>query len=396
MRFFRALAKLSFAIAVFAAGAAAFAAEGEVVATGSAAGDPSIAREQALADALRNAVREGAGVDLLSETKVENFKTDYDRVVTSSFGYVEEHQVLEQSYKDGIYTVKIKAVVKKGAPGTDNLLALRLLVRRMGSPRVLIKCSEKIYGVEGGAPVAEAVLEEMAKRTGLETLDKEALDERREKEADRAAILGEGLEEKVKRGDVSSKCDLRIGGMVTGEIGPVDEPFPDMKTRDVSIGYNLKAVWADSGETMASVKLDSVSFQAKSPEPIKLPRQLLRKYMGQVMEQGDPKDPKAGNAYDLFRRILAKWVVELDLGAKTVIEIKKIDKAALDKLMADLGKAKDVCYVWRREFDPRLVSTLEVESRLNAEALEALVLKSLGSKYTTDQVTKRKLRFMPK
>ncbi len=367
----------------------------EVSVEGSAAGDPSLAREQALADALRNAVRQGIGVDLISETKVENFKTEYDRVMTSSFGYVEEHQVLSQKYSDGVYTVKIKAKVKKGSPGTDNVLALRLLVRRMGSPRVLIKCEEKIFGVEGSSPVAEAILEEMAKKTGFETFDKEAVDDRNSAEAARAAILGDQLDEKVKKAGVSSKYDMIISGSATGEIGPLEEPFPEVKTRDISIGYNLKAVWADTGETLAAAKCSAMSFQAKSPEPVTLPRQLVRKYLGQVMEEGDPKD-KGKNAYDLFRKILAKWVVELDLGSKMTIEIKKIDKPAMDKLVADLEKAPGVAYVWRREFDPRLISTVEVEARMNSEALEAIALKSLGSKFTSDQVTKRKLRLMPK
>jgi len=367
----------------------------EVVASGSASGDPSVAREQALADALRDAVRQGAGVDLISETKVENFKTDYDRVMTSSFGFVEEHQVIEQRYADGVYTVKIKAKVKKGSPGMDNVLALRLLVRRMGSPRVLVKCDEKIFGVEGSSPVAEAILEEMAKKAGFETFDKEAVDDRNSAEAARAAILGDQLDEKVKKAGVSSKYDMIVSGVATGEIGPLEEPFPEVKARDISIGYNLKAVWADTGETLAVAKRSAMSFQAKSPEPVTLPRQLVRKYLGQVMEEGDPKD-KSGNAYDLFRKILAKWVVELDLGSKMSVEIRKIEKPALDKLVADLEKAQGVAYVWRREFDPRLISTIEVEARMNSEALEALVLKSLGSKFAADQTTKRKLRFIPK
>ena len=365
----------------------------EVTVSGSASGDPSLAREQALADALRNAVRQGAGVDLLSETKVENFKTEYDRVMTSSFGYVEEHQVLEQKYADGVYTVKIKAKVKKGNPGTDNVLALRLLVRRMGSPRVMIKCDEKIYGVEGNAPVAAAILEEMAKKTGFETFDKESIDERSSAEAERAEILGDKLDEKVKKAGISSKYDMVISGVATGEIGPVEEPFPEVKTRDISIGYNLKAVWSDSGETVAISKCPAMSFQAKSPEPVTLPRQLLRKYIGQVMEEGDKKGV---NAYDLFRKIIAKWIVELDLGAKMTIELRKLEKPAMDKLVADLEKTPGIAYVWRREFDPRLISTVEVETRLGSEQLEAAILKSLGGRYVSDQVTKRKLRLIPK
>lgn len=365
----------------------------EVTATGTATGDPSIAREQALADALRDAVRQGAGVDILSESKVENFKLDYDRVTTSSFGYVEEHQILEQKYSGGVYTVKLKAKVKKGNPGMDNVMALRLLVRRMGSPRVLVKCDEKIYGVEGNAPVAAAILEDMAKKAGFETIDKDAIDEKSSAEAARAEILGDTLDEKVKKAGISSKYDMIISGVATGEIGPVEEPFPETKTRDVSIGYNLKAVWADSGETVAVSKCQAMSFQAKSPEPVNLPRQLLRKYIGLVMEEGDKK---GGNAYDLYRKILAKWIVELDLGSKTVIEIRKLEKPALDKLMADLEKTPGIAYAWRREFDPRLISTLEVETRLGTEQLEDAVLESLGKKYTADQTTKHKLRIIHK
>ena len=65
-------------------------AEGEVEAVGRGSGNPDTARELALADALRNAVRQGAGVDILSESKVQNFQMEYDRVMTSSFGYVED------------------------------------------------------------------------------------------------------------------------------------------------------------------------------------------------------------------------------------------------------------------------------------------------------------------
>jgi len=367
----------------------------EVQVSGSAAGDPAIAREQALADALREAVRQGAGVDILSETKVENFKLEYDRVMTSAFGYVEEHQVLEQKYADGVYTVKIKAKVKKGSPDMDNVLALRLLVRRMGSPRVLVKCEEKIFGVENSVPVAAAILEEIAKKTGFETFDKDTVDERNATEAARAEILGDKLDEKIKKAGISSKYDMLITGTVTGEIGPIEEPFPEVKARDVSIGYTIKAVWADTGETVAIIKCPAISYQAKSPEPVTLPRQLVRKYMGQIMEgtEGELKDK---NAYNLFRKIIAKWITELDLGAKMSLEFRKIDKPSIDKLIAGLEKTEGVAYVWRREFDPRLISTVEVETRLGSEQIEAAVLKALGGKFVSDQITKHKLRFIPK
>ena len=43
----------------------------EVTVSGIGAGDLAVARETALADALRNAVRQGAGVNIVSESKVK-------------------------------------------------------------------------------------------------------------------------------------------------------------------------------------------------------------------------------------------------------------------------------------------------------------------------------------
>ena len=108
----------------------------EVTVTGSAEGTPDKAGEQALAKALRDAVQQGAGVDVMSETKVSNFQVEYDRVITSSFGYIKDYKIISKNYsdKDKIYSVTIKAQVGKGSPGMDQVLALRLLVKRCSLP----------------------------------------------------------------------------------------------------------------------------------------------------------------------------------------------------------------------------------------------------------------------
>jgi hypothetical protein len=65
-----------------------------VEAEGRAPGDMKTAREQALADALREAVRVGTGVDVLSSTGVSDFTLDYDRILSSAFGHVKSYKVI--------------------------------------------------------------------------------------------------------------------------------------------------------------------------------------------------------------------------------------------------------------------------------------------------------------
>lgn len=375
-------------------------AEGEVQVEGRGSGNPDAAREFALADALRNAVRQGAGVDILSESKVQNFQMEYDRVMTSSFGYVEDYEIISQNYDKGKaeYTVKIKAKVAKGAPQMDKVLALRLLVRRMQSPRVMVECKEDIAGegFSGDGALTSALIEEMAQKTGFEIFKESTIKARDDKEAARAELLGDDFESKVKKAGIQSTSDFKILAKVKGQVGQMKEPFPDVKVRDVALGVDLQAVWTDTGEVAATVSLPTTYHKGESQMnlPFDMPQQLVRHYLETMLAGSEPAF-KENNGYNLFRRIIAKWITELDLGAKIQIELKQIDKDSLDKLMAALEKTPSISYVWRREFDRRLYSVVEIETRLTAEQVEDAVLKNLNGKYVTETATKRRLRFTP-
>ena len=373
---------------------------GEVQVTGVASGPPDTARELALTKALRDAVRAGAGVDILSETKVKNFELEYDRVMTSSFGYVESYEVTAQTYDNGKqeYTVTLKAKVSKGRPQMDDVLALRLLIKRMKSPRVMIEAEEKISGdgVSGELNAVAPVLEEIAQKTGFEIFRQSAIRARDDRDAARAEILGDNIDAKVKKAGITSTSDFKIVAMVKGQVGRLREPFPDVKVRDVSLGVDLQAIWTDTGEIVATTALPTTYHkgEAQMNLPYDMPEQLVRHYLTAMLTGSEPAF-KQNNAYELFRKIVAKWIVELDLGAKIQLELKQIDKERLDRLIAALEKTPEVTYVWRREFDRRLFSVVEVETRLTSEQLEEAVLKALDDKYETDVATKRRLRFIP-
>lgn len=371
----------------------------EVTVVGRAEGEPGTARELALARALREAVRSGVGVDILSETKVQNFELEYDRVMTSSFGYVKSYKVVEQSFDaaSGVYSVKIQAEVSKGTPQMDQVLQLRLLMRRMQSPRVVVECVESISGeVDKDSNITSALLEEMAQKTGFQIFKESVIGARDKREAARAALLGDKTEAQVKAAGIQSTSDFKIIAGVKGSVGRMREPFPDMRVRDVSLGVDLQAVWTDTGELVASVALPTTFHRGESTMdlPFDMPDQLVRHYLTAMLSGSEPAF-KDDNAYKLFRRIIARWITELDLGARVQLEFNRIDKGTLDGLIKTLEGTPDISYVWRREFDARLFSTIEVETRLTARQLEDVVLKKLAGKYEVDVATKRRLRFIP-
>ena len=111
----------------------------EVVARGMGAiiaNDVAKAEDDAIANALRNAVEQVIGTMVESEVLVRNYQTIEDKIYSYTKGFVERYDVLSRSQRgQTIYEVTIKAVVKKGNL-KDNLQALGLLIARKGKPRL--------------------------------------------------------------------------------------------------------------------------------------------------------------------------------------------------------------------------------------------------------------------
>ncbi len=114
----------------------------QVIAIGSAeiySGNVGSARNQALQNAQRQAVEQGVGALIDSNTISENFQIIKDEILSSSRGFVTNYEILEEGRtEDGAaYQVKIRANVSdKGI--RDKLTALRILHKKMGNKRLMI------------------------------------------------------------------------------------------------------------------------------------------------------------------------------------------------------------------------------------------------------------------
>ena len=77
-----------------------------VVAQGS-----GITRERALKQALRNAIEQAVGVQIFSQTVVENMQLSKDILETYSKGAIENYQILKEEKREGFYTLWVRASV---------------------------------------------------------------------------------------------------------------------------------------------------------------------------------------------------------------------------------------------------------------------------------------------
>jgi hypothetical protein len=99
-------------------------------------------KTSALLDAKRNAVEQGIGTVLISQTEVKNFELQKDVILTNTLGSIKKYQILEENRQSApSYHIRVRAVVSL-ANIKSNLMALKILLESMDKPRIMVVISE--------------------------------------------------------------------------------------------------------------------------------------------------------------------------------------------------------------------------------------------------------------
>jgi hypothetical protein len=357
-----------------------------VEAEGRAPGDMKTAREQALADALREAVRVGTGVDVLSTTGVSDFTLDYDRILSSAFGHVKSYKVISSGLgKDQIYTVKVKAEVEKGAPDAKNTLALRQIVLLKGSPRVSIAVQEQIDGAPAPTKYAQGIMEQTARELQFNLVDVGTASGQESKMAARDAILGNDKNAKLRSAGISQRSDFLIEGNIVARYVGKQSFYGSLPQHVFSVGGELRAIRPETGEVVAVAALpgtENVESDLDSKEMAA--RDVIQKVLSTAKNDATPP---------LFNKILARWVTETDLGAVKRLEFTGISSEDFQKIQTDFADTEKISAVWPREFDSKGISILDVETRLDNIGLGQEVTKATSGRAKLDRSTENLIAF---
>ena len=360
----------------------------EVEAEGRAAGDAPAARQQALTDALREAVRSGAGVDLVSDSQMENFELTFDRTFTKARGYVKKYEVLESSLTgDGFYTVKIKADVSDTAPAANDTMTFQMMAREYEAPRIVIQIDEQIEGVQNGN-LATDWLRNIAVKCGLRVIEQNNTQGQSGMLARRAEALGRKDEAAIRSGGVVSACDYVIEGNIVGNSAGTQSFYGSKAGKKYSLGLNITVRDAATGAIVLAENPESRDILIRN---VSSETAAAREAVRQLME-GSPHKPDTDEGWKLIRRIFAHWAAEMDLGASIKLEFTDFDLESAEKLKTGLEQQTAVGAVWIRSIDAAAISVVECESRLNATDLAKVVSEILPA-YGLDRSEKRYLSF---
>jgi hypothetical protein len=334
----------------------------ELTAEGRASGDYRTAREQALADAMREAVRLGIGVDLLGESRIKDFAMDYDRVLCSAFGHVKNYSILESKLgKDGIYRVKIQAEVAKGAPENKDSMALQQLIQAKGAPRLAFRVGASTDG-DAADGFSQAVLEEVATELQIPVVKSLA-----------------------ETSDGQNTADYFVEAQITANLERIETIGANPTARVFSIACELRALDPETKTLVAVASFGSDRVHKSIlPSDDAAQRDAIKKLLTAPAPDGGMR---------FFEKLLARWVSELDLGSVKRLEFSGITSEDFEKIQTTLTDTDKVGAVWPREFNANGKSVIDVETRLDNMALGKEVSKASVSHLSIVNMAKNRMGF---
>ena len=138
-------------------------------------GDP---KKEALRDAFRNAVEQAIGVQVKSESLVENMQLIKDKILTNSDGYVEKWQIVQEKKEGNSYLVEISAWVRKGALNKDlflNGIDVNQVYDWIGKPRIIVLIADYVDGSKALTSFAQTEVESLLIAKGIKVLRDEQI-----------------------------------------------------------------------------------------------------------------------------------------------------------------------------------------------------------------------------
>jgi hypothetical protein len=342
-----------------------------VVAEGMAGvqGNPAIARDNAIQDALRKAVEQAVGTMVSSETLVENFQVVRDNIYNKSTGYVKEYKIVKESPGKDLHAVTISATVSTESLKND-LGALGLLIARVGKPRTLFMIAEQnvgqeillywwgTWGARGGAAfagqsvemaVSETVLKEEFLNRGFNVIDISAVTGKFEiSNAYRIADLTDTGAREIGR---KMGAEIIIKGKALAKEGP--------RTAGSSVGsyladITLSAVRVDNGQVLASVRGNAAA-----------------RHVAQHVGGNQAIENAARQVADkLVEQITAKWTAEMSGGQLVQLTIRGLggmkDLVKIKEFLK--SKVRGVQNVIQRSFE-KGEAVLEVDAKSSAQQI---------------------------
>lgn len=333
---------------------------------------------QAKNDALRNAVEQGAGVKIFSQTEVQNFVALKDVLVSETIGLVTSYQVLSSvnKGKNQGWEVKVKAEVSKEV--SSQWAKMKIILQQKGNPSVMFCIKESLDAQELPQPTGEYQLMNKFKNLGFKIVDRQYVQEAKELQK-QLYTLDQNPEGIIA---IASKqgADLLVVGFLEGAFVQYMQMYGDIQQIIHNYIFRTKIIRTDTGEVIGSItekyntNRSSMLFSRETAGRAGFADIIGEKYIQPMMVD-----------------MLKVWIKDVQEGAEMELIISNVEFRMRKKILETLENLPDLITWVRVNHYRNKRLELRIKSKLNSEELAEKMEQIPGLRLEVAELQKNRL-----
>ncbi len=297
-------------------------------------------KEDALHQALRKALEQGAGTQIASFSKVENFVLARDTIYSRATGIVSEYDIVRQEeLSGGTWEVTVRATVRPSAVAAawgevQNVLA------QIGRPQIMVWIDEKIDGRVQDESVVASRIEELFTKVGFDLVSRRAIEDIRRRAAHVAEAKGDQAE--LTRLAKETGAHIFIRGHAHADRAGIEDLY-GVSAAFYNCDVQLQAYYTDTGRLLTSQSAPVTRRGVRSRHEFS--PQAARAALTEATFPRSDRRREPALATKLYEAVMEQWATQITAGSDIELQVAGLEFKAylnLKRALEGLERVKSV------------------------------------------------------
>ncbi len=295
--------------------------------------------DDALKQALRQALEQGAGVQLAGYSQVENFALARDTIYSRAAGIVSDYRILEEKEgAGGTVIMTIEAVVRPSAVA-EAWGEVQNVLDQIGRPKIMVWIDEHIDNRLQRDSIVESRIQQMFVKAGFDLVERNAIADITRREAADAA--DEKNAAKLARLAKDAGAHILIRGSANANRAGLEDLY-GVPATFYNCDVQAKVYYTDTGRLLASESLPVTRAGARSRREFSPQAARAALVRATFPPEGDTSRRTPALAIKLFETVMEQWSTQITAGGDIELEIAGLDFKAYVKIKKALAEIKRV------------------------------------------------------
>ncbi len=294
-------------------------------------------RDDALKQALRKALEQGAGQQIASFSKVQDFELIRDTIYSRAAGVVSDYDILEEKkLAGGTVELTIRATVRPDAVA-QAWGEVQNVLDQIGRPKIMVWIDEKIDGDLQSSSMVESGIEELFVEAGFDLVAQEGIEELRRRERQDAQRADNAS--KIARLAKDAGAHILIRGYANANRAGIERVY-GVAAAFYNCDVQAKVYYTDTGQLLASESIPVTRSGVRSHHAYS-PQAARAALKAATFPGAGPRHTPA-LATRIYEAVMRQWATIITAGGSIDFEVENLDYKTYSRLRKALQTLKGV------------------------------------------------------